>query len=62
MKGSKSGWHDQALYTQANYAEQDGVELILVVLHANSRNLKCDDLANLGDYCFANFHRRSFSL
>ena len=62
MKGSKSGWHDQALYTQVNYAEQDGVELIFVVLHANTRNSKFDDLVNLGDYCFSNFHRRTVSL
>lgn len=62
MKGSKSGWHDEALYTQVNYAEQNGVELIIVVMRASTRATKFADLVNLGDYCFANFHRKTVPL
>lgn len=62
MKGSKSGWHDQAMYTQVNYAEQNGIELIIVVMHASTRAAKFNDLVNLGDYCYANFHRRTVPL
>ena len=62
MKGSKSGWHDQALYTQVNYAEQNGVELIIVVMRASTRASKFNDLVNLGDYCFANFTKKSIPL
>lgn len=62
MKGSKSGWHDQALYTQVNYAEQDGVEMIVVVMRASTRGAKFQDLVNLLDYCYANFHTRTLPL
>lgn len=58
-KGSKSGWHDEALYTQVTYAEQDGVELICVTMKSSTRDTKYTDIAGLFDYCFENFQHRS---
>lgn len=56
-KGSKNGYHDQALTTFVNYAEQDGVRLISVEMRCRSSDDKFRDACALLDYAFENFSR-----
>lgn len=55
--GSKTGYTDEARYTYACLAEQDGVRLLCVVLHSQLRTDKFDDVELLLNYAFSNFHR-----
>lgn len=55
--GSKTGYTDEARYTYACLAEQDGVRLICVVLHGQLRTDKFDDVEKLLDYAFSNFRK-----
>lgn len=56
-KGSKNGFHDQAHYTFVNYAQQDGINLISVVLGCPQRYDKFKDACSVLDYCYAHYHR-----
>lgn len=60
-KGGKSGFHDQAGYTYVGYAEQDGLNLIVVVLKSVGLNGNYKDAAALLDYAFAHFRRVSIA-
>lgn len=55
--GSKTGYTDQARYTYACLAEQDGVRLICVVMHSQLRTEKFADVKLLLETAFASFHR-----
>lgn len=56
-KGSKNGFHDQALTTFVNYAEQNGVRLISVELKCQQLEDKFRDACAILDYAFENFAR-----
>ena len=56
-KGSKNGFHDQALTTFVNYAEQDGVRLISVELKCQQLEDKFRDACAILDYAYENFSR-----
>lgn len=56
-KGSKNGFHDQALTTFVNYAEQNGVRLISVELKCQMLEDKFRDACAILDYAFENFSR-----
>ena len=56
-KGSKNGFHDQALTTFVNYAEQNGVRLISVELRCQQLEDKFRDACAILDYAFENFQR-----
>lgn len=56
-KGGKSGFHDQAGYTYVGYAQQDGLNLIVVVLKSVGLNGNYKDAAALLDYAFAHYRR-----
>lgn len=56
-KGGKSGFHDQAGYTYVGYAQQNGLNLIVVVLKAVGLNGNYKDAAALLDYAFAHYRR-----
>lgn len=57
--GSKTGYTDDARYTYACLAEQDGVRLICVVLHSQLRTEKFSDVKQLLNYAFSSFHRET---
>ena len=57
VTGSKTGYTDDARYTYACLAEQDGVRLICVVLHSQLRTEKFSDVKLLLNHAFSNFHR-----
>ena len=56
-KGGKSGFHDQAGYTYVGYAQQNGLNLIVVVLKSVGLNGNYKDAAALLDYAFAHYRR-----
>lgn len=56
-RGSKNGFHDQALTTFVNYAEQGGVRLISVELKCRQLEDKFRDACAILDYAFENFSR-----
>ena len=56
-KGSKNGFHDQALTTFVNYAEQDGIRLISVEMRCQQLEDKFRDACSILDYAFENFDR-----
>lgn len=56
-KGSKMGFHDQAMTTFVNYAEQGGVRLISVELKCPRLEDKYRDACALLDYAFEHFRR-----
>ena len=56
-KGSKNGFHDQALTTFVNYAEQNGIRLISVELKCQRLEDKFRDACAILDYAYENFTR-----
>lgn len=56
-KGGKSGFHDQAGYTYVGYAQQNDLNLIVVVLKSVGLNGNYKDAAALLDYAFAHYRR-----
>ena len=55
--GSKTGYHDQAGHTLVTYAQQDGINLISVVLKSAATKVHFLDTAALLDYAFAHYSR-----
>ena len=56
-KGSKMGFHDQAMTTFVNYAEQEGMRIISVELKCPRLEDKYRDACALLDYTFEHFRR-----
>ncbi|MDD2955380.1 MAG: D-alanyl-D-alanine carboxypeptidase [Oscillospiraceae bacterium] len=53
--GGKLGWTPIAKHTAVTTAEQDGLELICVVMNSTAAKEKYEDTAALFDYCFDSF-------
>lgn len=60
VKGSKTGFTNEAANTMVAYAEQDGIRLICVVLKSPRKYDKFTDVGTLLDYCYENFSRVSY--
>lgn len=56
-KGSKAGFHDQAMTTFVNYAEQDGLRVISVEMKCPRLEDKFRDACAILDYTFEHFRR-----
>ena len=54
--GAKTGFHDEAGYTLATFAEKDGIELISIVMKADTREDTYTDTQTLLDHYFSTYH------
>lgn len=57
VKGSKTGYHDQAMHTLVTYSQQNNMNLISVVLKSVGSNGHFKDTGLLLDYAFAHYNR-----
>ena len=57
VKGSKTGFHNQAQHTLVAYSQQDGINLISVVLKSVGSNSNFKDTGILLDYAYAHYKR-----
>lgn len=57
VKGSKTGYHDQALHTLVTYSQQNDLNLISVVMKSSGSNAHFKDTGLLLDYAFAHYSR-----
>ncbi len=62
LKATKTGFTSQALYCLSSFASNDNLQLICVVLHAESSDMRFRETMALFDYGFQNFAFKDIAL